>query len=140
MVAVPVRAGPAFTAMVTWTSWDPLSPLSRMLIQGTLLVVVHAHPAGAVTLMVFVSPSAPTLWTSGEIVIVQPAACAIVNVWPAMVRVPDRDPPVCAAAVNATLPGPLPVVPDVMVNQLALLAAVHGQEGPAVMPTAPAPP
>jgi len=41
--------------------------------------------------------------------------------------VPVREAPVFAAALNATEPAPLPAAPDVIVNHVALLAAVHVQ-------------
>ena len=45
-----------------------------------------------------------------------------------------------AAAMNATLPLPVPVVPAVTVSQVALLTAVHGQVAPAVTVMLPLPP
>jgi hypothetical protein len=45
-----------------------------------------------------------------------------------------------AVAPNATVPGPLPVAPDVTVNQGALLVAVHAQPPVAVTATEPVPP
>jgi hypothetical protein len=64
----------------------------------------------------------------------------IVNVSPAMVSVPDRDPPLCFAALNETFPLPLPLEPPVTLIQSALLAAVHVQPAAAVTPTVPEPP
>ena len=53
-------------------------------------------------------------------------ACRTVNVRPAIVSVPDRPVPlVFGAALNPTVPFPVPLLPDVIVSQLALLAAVH---------------
>jgi hypothetical protein len=64
----------------------------------------------------------------------------IVNVRPAIVSVPDRDPPVCRATLNVTFPLPLPLAPPVTLIQSALLAAVHVQPVAAVTPTVPDPP
>jgi hypothetical protein len=64
----------------------------------------------------------------------------IVNVSPAIVSVPDRDPPLCFAALNETFPLPLPLEPPVTLIQSALLAAVHAQPAAAVTPTVPEPP
>jgi hypothetical protein len=57
-----------------------------------------------------------------------------------MVSVPDRDPPVCFAALNVTFPLPLPPEPPVTLIQSALLAAVHAQPAAVVTPTVPEPP
>jgi hypothetical protein len=64
-----------------------------------------------------------------------------VTIWPAIVKVPLRAPPVFAEAVNPTAPSPLPLAPDVTVSQRALLTAV--QVHPSAASTAigvPAPP
>jgi len=55
------------------------------------------------------------------------SACDTVTVCPATVSVPIRDPPVLAAHVNATVPGPEPLPPEVTVIQDALLVAVQLQ-------------
>ena len=63
-----------------------------------------------------------------------------VNVWPAIVSVPLRAAPVLAATLNSTDPLPLPLAPEVMLIQDALVDAVHVQ--PPVVDTdtgAPAP-
>ena len=55
-----------------------------------------------------------------------------------MVSVPVRLPvPVFAATEYSTVPLPLPLLPDVIVIQLALLAAVQVQPVPAVTATLP---
>ena len=47
----------------------------------------------------------------------------------------------CRATVNLTVPPPLPVAPDVIVNHASLLAAVHVQPASVVTATSvPAPP
>ena len=53
------------------------------------------------------------------------AACVTVNVRPAIVSDPVRDPPVFAATVNATEPLPAPAPPEVIVIHDAPLLAVH---------------
>ena len=62
------------------------------------------------------------------------------NVWPAMVRVPERAPPVLAATLNATAPFPLPLAPEVTVTHPAPLLAVQAQPLPADTATVPVPP
>ena len=53
------------------------------------------------------------------------AACATVNVRPAIVSVPVRAAPVLPATLNATDPLPVPMAPDVTVIHSAALAEVH---------------
>ena len=62
------------------------------------------------------------------------------NVWPATVSVPLRAAPLFAAAVNATVPLPLPEAPFVSMIQASFAVAVHAQPAPAVTPTLPLPP
>ena len=64
------------------------------------------------------------------------------NVWPPMVSVPVRGlAAVLAAALNATVPGPLPLAPLVTVSQPALLLTpVHAQPAGAVTLADPVPP
>jgi hypothetical protein len=61
------------------------------------------------------------------------------NDCPAIVSDAVRDGPAVDATVTVTLPGPAPAG-GVTVIQSALLDAVHGQPGPAVMVTACEPP
>ena len=68
------------------------------------------------------------------------AACVTVNVRPAIVSVPIRDAPVLAATLNATVPFPLPVAPEVIDNHASLLDAVQGHSADAVTVTLLAPP
>jgi hypothetical protein len=63
-----------------------------------------------------------------------------VKVWPAIVNVPERAPPLFAAALYWTVPLPLPLPPDVTVSQDALLPAVHEHPPPADTATLPVPP
>ena len=70
------------------------------------------------------------------------AACVTENVWPAIVSEPLR----CvafgfAAALNATVPGPLPLAPLVTVSQVvSLLTPVHAQPVGAVTAVDPVAP
>ena len=69
------------------------------------------------------------------------AACVTLNVWPAMLRVPARGPPVLAATLNPTDPFPLPLAPEVTSTHPALLLAVQVQPLPLVdTSTVPVPP
>jgi hypothetical protein len=64
-----------------------------------------------------------------------------VNVLQAIVIVPVRREPVVLAATEYwTVPFPDPLAPDVIVIQLALLAAVHAHPALVVTRTLPAPP
>ena len=49
----------------------------------------------------------------------------MVNVWPAAVIAPLRDGPVFGAAVNRTVPSPLPLDPDEIVTHATADVAVH---------------
>jgi hypothetical protein len=60
-----------------------------------------------------------------------------VNVWPAIVNVPERAGPVLAATLYWTVPPPVPPVPDPSVSQEALLPTAHEQPLPAVTVTVP---
>ena len=65
-------------------------------------------------------------------------ACVTVTLWPAMVSVAVRAVAVVlATALNATVPLPVPLAPEVTVSQLALLAAVQAQPVGAVTDTEP---
>ena len=68
------------------------------------------------------------------------ADCVTVNVWPAMLRAPERPAPVLAATLNATEPPPLPLAPEVTVTHAALLPAVQAQPLPADTAIVPIPP
>lgn len=111
-----------------------------MVIQDALLTAVHAQPAPAVTETVPSAPAAGTDRESGDIANVQPCPCTTVTVRPATAIVPDRVDPVVAAAVNPTVPDPLPLAPEVMVIHGAPLDAVHAHPAPAVTATLPLPP
>jgi hypothetical protein len=70
------------------------------------------------------------------------AACVTVNVWPPIVSVPVRGLVFgFAAALNATVPPPLPVAPLVTVSQdVSLLTPVHAQPASVVTVVDPVPP
>ncbi len=59
-----------------------------MVIHAALLVAVHVQPVAAVTLTLPVLAAEPTLEVSGDTVKLHGAACVIVTVCPATVRVP----------------------------------------------------
>jgi hypothetical protein len=56
----------------------------------------------------------------------------MVNVFPAIVRVPVRAGPTLAATVKATLAEPVPLPPAVIVIHASLLTAVQAQPAPVV--------
>jgi hypothetical protein len=118
----------------------PLAP-AVTLIHESLLDAVHVQvllvdtaidplPAGDSTLRVF-----------GEIEYEHTsAACVTVNVWPAIVSVPDREPPTFGRTRYATRPSPVPDAPDVTVIHEALLVAVHAHVFVVLTSTEPVPP
>ena len=67
--------------------------------------------------------------------------CVMVKVWPVTVMVPVRWlVSVLAATVKLTVSLPVPLTPDVMMIQGALLVAIHVQPPCAVTVTLPVPP
>ncbi len=66
--------------------------------------------------------------------------CVTVNVWPATTMMSLRVAPGFAAAVNATVPLPLPLAPDVMVIHDEPVIAVHVHPGAVVTLNVPLPP
>ncbi len=137
-VSVPVRDEvPVFAAMEKATVPLPL-PLTPdvMLSQVALLVAVQLQPVVVVTLALLELAAAVGFSEIGETVNEQGGAApawVTVTVWPAMVSVPVRgDVAVLAAIEKATAPFPLPLAPEVMVSQEALLVAVQLQP-PAVV-------
>jgi hypothetical protein len=101
----------------------PLAP-DVTVIHESLLVAVHAQPLPAVTATLPVPPPDGVLALVGAIENEHPLPWLTVKAWPAMVAVPERDPPVVAATLSFTTPLPAPVAPDVIV--------IHGTELPVV--------
>jgi hypothetical protein len=104
--------------------------------------VVQAHVDCVVTVIVPVAPLGGTVTVSGETENVHDAAASLTTkLLPAIVSVADRD---CVvgldAAVNPTLPEPLPVAPLVIVTHEAPLAALQLHPAIAVTVTVPLPP
>ena len=138
MVSVPVRGVVAVFASIEKATVPlplPLTP-DVMVSQASLLVAVQLQPVAVVTLLLPELAAAPEGSVVGETVKVQGGgapAWVTVTVWPATVSVPVRgDVAVLAAMENATPPLPLPLAPDVMVIQEALLVAVQLQPAGAV--------
>jgi hypothetical protein len=116
-----------------------------MVSHGSLAVAVQAHVGpDAVTATVPAPPSTDTRCSLGEIEKVQAAggaACVTVNVCPPIVKVPVRTAPVLAAALNPTVPFPVPDAPLVSVSQPAFAVAVQVHvDAEAVTVTEPEPP
>jgi hypothetical protein len=133
MIIVPLRAAPVFAVTLNPTDPFPL-PLAPevTLIHDALLAAVHPHPLLVDTLTGLPAPAgASSDWLVGLIEYTHEAAGGAawltVKVWPATVSVPLRAAPVFAATLNSTEPGPLPLVPDVMLSHDALLLAVQLQ-------------
>lgn len=103
---------------------EPLAGIA-IAIHGALLAAVHAQSAAVEMLTVCEPPAAGTGIVSGVTTALQPLSCETVNVWPPAVIVPLRAEPEFAVAVNWTVPGPLPLAPDVTLIHPALTTAVH---------------
>src|SRR5688572_1615864 len=133
MAAVPVRAGPVLACTSSWTVPlpDPLAP-TGIAIHGAALTAVHAHSAAVVTLTLCDPAAAGAPIVSGATAKLHPGSCVTVNVWPPAAIVPARAAPVLAAAVNWTVPAPVPLLPEVIEIHGAAVAAVHAQ-APAVL-------
>jgi hypothetical protein len=141
MVAVPLRAGPVFDWMSSWTVPlpDPFAPRA-IAIKAALLTALHEHSAAVVTLTFCDPPAAGSPIVSGATTGLHPASCVTVNVCPAAVIVPLRAPPVLAAAVNCTVPEAVPLPPDVTEIQEAFAVAVHAHAPVAFTVNDPDPP
>ena len=129
-ISVPVRAGPVlFGAMlyVKVPSPVPLPPLTT--IQDAPLLADHWQPVAVVTEMgAELTPEAVVEMLCCDSVYVHPT-CATVTVFPATVSVPVRARLVFAGTLNLTLPLSLPLAPDTIEIQVALLVAVQLQPG-----------
>jgi hypothetical protein len=112
--------------------------------------MVSVPPPLLVKVTLFAALVVPTFWlpklsvdalsvaTAAEV-----AAAAVwvtVNVAPPTVRFALRCAPVLAATDQATVAFPVPLVAEVMVSQVALLLALHGQAAPTVSVKLPVPP
>jgi len=108
---------------------EPLEPAVTDSQPPLLLTAVQLQPAGAVTVTVVLSPAVANVFDPGLIVSLQlmPAWVAL-NVWPAIVIVPEReDGLVFAAAVSVTLPSPEPDPPVTVIHDDALFVVVQLQ-------------
>lgn len=91
----------------------------------TLLAAVHVQSAVVEILTDWEPPADGTAIVSGVTTALQPLSCDTVNVWSATVIVPLRAAPEFGAAANCTVPGPLPLAPDVTLIHPAFATAVH---------------
>ena len=99
-----------------------------MVIQSALLAAVQAQALSeAVTVILPVPPEEGYEVLVGVREQVHPASWLTVKVLPAMVMVPLRAGPVFPDAEYPTVPLPVPLEPEVMVIQSALLVAVQVQ-------------
>lgn len=144
---MPLRAAPEFAVTLNVVVPEPVRDApSAITIQSAAETAVQAHVAAdAVTAIDPEPPVLTTLCVIGEIVNVHgaggAAACDTVNVCAPIVSVPVRATPVFAAAVNATVPLPVPEAPPVTASHGAFAAAVHAQVfADAVTATEPEPP
>jgi hypothetical protein len=144
MVIVPTRATVvafADTPKVTGPVPAPLeAPVSES--HPALTFAAHAHPAVVVIVTDPVPPAAATDWLAGLIENTQAAAaCVTVKICPPTVIVPTRATVAgFAAAVNLTVPVPIPAVGPVIDSQETLTDAAQGQPEVVDMFTVPEPP
>jgi hypothetical protein len=93
---------------------------------GALLEAVQPHHDPVVTATVALPPAAGNEMLDGDSATAQAAAgSAIVSGCPAMVAVELRAPPALAAALNVTVPLPVPDAPPVTVTHESGSVAVH---------------
>jgi hypothetical protein len=118
----------------------PLALFGGIEIHAAVLTAVHAHSAGVVMATFCDPPVAGTGMVSGATAALQPLSCVIVNVWPPTVIVPVRAVDAFVPAANCTVPGPLPLAPDVMLIHPALTVAVHPQDCAVFTAKDPVPP
>lgn len=100
-VSVALRAAAVvFADAVNAMLPDPVRPVPfETVTHAAPLEALHAHPAEAVTVTVPVPPDAASDWLPGVIAYEHGAdGCVTVNVWPAIVTVPLREPAVVFAA------------------------------------------
>ncbi|MFN7919502.1 MAG: hypothetical protein U0Q16_05360 [Bryobacteraceae bacterium] len=138
---VPDREAPAVAATLNATvpAPFPLAPPVTV-IHEALLVADHPHPAAADT---FTEPDPPVAGTLADPALNEyehPEPSFTVNVCPAIVIVPDREGPALPAALNETVPAPLPLAPPVTVIHASLLVADHPHPAAADTFTDPDPP
>jgi hypothetical protein len=148
IVSVPVRCAPVLADALKATVPPPVPvPPLVTVSHEALLTAVHVHAAVVVTVIAVPAPPvAPIVPLWGAIEYEHAggagAAACVIDAWrPAITRSPVRAFPVFGAAVNSTLPFPLPEAPAVTVSHDASLEAVHVQSAAVVTPIAvPAPP
>jgi hypothetical protein len=141
MVSVPLRAGPVVGATPNWTVPFPLPllPLATV-IHGALLVAVHPHPAAVVTATVPEPPVLATEYDSGLMLTWHPLPWVTVKTCSPIRSVPIREGPSHAPTRNATVPGPVPDVADVIDIHAVSLCADHGQAASVATLIVPDPP
>jgi len=101
----------------------------------------QAVPVASVTVTLTLPPAIAAVKLDGLIEKLQDApACVTMNGRSAIVIVPLRGPPVLLAALNATVPLPVPDGPPVIEIHEALALADHVHPLPAVTVTEPLPP
>jgi len=143
--ALPLRAGPGFAAAVSTTDPPPPGSLrtDAIVSQSTADVAVQPQllPVASATETLIVPPPTGALWLVGLIVkLHEAAACVTVNTSSAIVMVPLRGPPELLAALNATVPLPVPDNPLVREIHEAFVLVDHAHAVPAVTATEPVPP
>lgn len=111
------------------------------MIHDVLVDDVHVQPVCVVTVTVPAPPGAVGVTESGLTTKVQAAGSVTVKFLPAIVSVAERvDALVFAAALNLTVPLPVPLDPLTTVAHPAPLVAVHPQPAVVVTATVPEPP
>lgn len=155
-VSVPLRDGPVVAATVNVTVPSAVPDVEPGIeIHGTTVDAVQAHPFPAVTVTVPEPPPAPNECDAGTTTYAHDAGgggggvgggldtfggWVTENTWPATTSVPVRGTWMPGATENVTAPDPVPLEPEAMLIQSALLAAVHGHAGMVVTAIVPLPP
>jgi hypothetical protein len=128
MDSVPVRLGPAFALMLNAALPLPLPPGPDVIVShDEWLVAAQAHPGPVLTSTMADAAPGATVRAVSPRLYEQPPAWVTVNVRSPMVIRPVRAKPGFGSTENATLPGPLPNAPDVILSHGTSLVAIHAQ-------------
>lgn len=128
MLTVPRRGAPPLLAIVCTTVALPAPDAPCFTVtNASVVVVLHAHVAIAVTWMDTSPPPSGAVALAGLTAGVHGSPCCTVKVWPPTVRLPCRGGPVFAAMASFTEPLPLPLLAPTIVMNAAELVSVHEQ-------------
>src|SRR5205085_1395032 len=98
---------------------------SATVTHDTSLAAVQAQPGSAITEIRMLSGPRPASYQPGLMLVVHPASCRSVNVFPTTVTTAVRAGPLFAGISSRTTPLPDPLPPVSIVTQSAVVVAVH---------------